>query len=342
MKKTNRFLIVIGCVFAVLTLASCSRSSSGSASSGGASDTGERTFNLTLAHNMAEDHAVHIQLTSFANAVNAASNGTISIRIIPNGTLGSEADTISQIQNGALDMAKVSAGTLGNFNDQWNALSVPYVFNNQQHYFNVMDGDIAQDLYNSTADDGFVGFMWLDSGARSFYTKNTPIHTPADLRGLKIRTMDSQMAIDMMNALGGSSVVMGYSDIYAGMQQGVIDGAENNVTALRDHADVTGYYSFDEHTRIPDIVVISSSTWNAMSDNQRQVMTDCARQASNEYKTAWANFENQVISSVGDKVEFVRDVDIPAFQAACQSIYSDLQANDPEVYAIVERIRNFE
>ena len=340
-KKLHCFAVVLACILAVSMLfVSCAKKDSGSATTGDAKS-GEKTFNLTLAHNMAEDHAVHIQLTSFANAVKEKSNGTINIRIIPNGTLGSEADTISQIQNGALDMAKVSAGTLGNFNNKWNALSVPYVFNNQQHYFSVMDGEIAQDLYNSTADDGFIGLMWLDSGARSFYTKNTPIHEPSDLKGLKIRTMDSQMAIDMMNALGGSSVVMGYSDIYAGMQQGVIDGAENNVTALRDHADVTGYYSFDEHTRIPDIVVISSTTWNEMSDSQRQVMIDCAKQASNDYKKAWADFENQVIASVEGKVEFVRDVDIPAFQAACQSIYSNLQTSDPEVYAIVEKIQNF-
>ena len=300
----------------------------------------EKTFNMKLAHNLAEDHAVHIQLTAFAEAVKEKSNGTINIEVVPNGTLGSEADCISQIQAGALEMTKVSAGTLGNFNNKWNALSVPYVFNDQAHYYSVMDGEIAQDLYKSTEADGFIGLTWLDSGARSFYTANTPIRTPADLAGLKIRTMDSQMAIDMMNALGGSSVVMGYSDIYAGMQQGVIDGAENNVTALRDHADVAGYYCYDEHTRIPDIVVISKSVWDSMSDNQRQIMTECAAQASDDYKTAWKNFEDEVLASVEGKVELITDVDTAAFQEACQSIYENLKTSDPEVYSVVEQIQN--
>lgn len=313
----------------------------GSGEKDSASDSGEKKFNLTLAHNLAEDHAVHIQLTSFVNEVKEKSGGTINIRIIPNGTLGSEADTISQIQNGALDMAKVSAGTLGNFNDAWNALSVPYVFNDQQHYYDVMDGEIAADLYETTVNDGFKGFMWLDSGARSFYTANNAIRKPADLKGLKIRTMDSQMAIDMMNALGGSSVVMGYSDIYAGMQQGVIDGAENNVTALRDHGDVAKYYSFDAHTRIPDIVVISTRIWDQMSDNQKAVMLECAAKASDEYKGAWIDFENQVLKQVEGKVNLVYDVDIAAFQDACQSIYNNLKATDPVVYSYVERIQNF-
>lgn len=158
----------------------------------------------------------------------------------------------------------------------------------------------------------------LDSGARSFYTKATAIRTPADLKGLKIRTMDSQMAIDMMNCLGGSATVMGYSDIYTGMQQGVIDGAENNVTALRDHGDVTKYYCFDEHTRIPDMVIIASSVWNKFSDEQKSIVAECAATATEEYKDAWKKFEDEVLDKAVNQngVELVKDVDIAAFQAS--------------------------
>ncbi|MCI7325505.1 DctP family TRAP transporter solute-binding subunit, partial [bacterium] len=244
-----RFCLRLAAAGAALCLALTGCGSTGAA---GTNADGEQVFNLTLSHGLAEDHAVHIALSAFAEDVKEQSGGTINIEIFPNGVLGSETDNITQIRAGALDMAKVSASTLGNFQNEWNVLSVPYVFNDQQHYYNVMDGDIAQDLYQLTADKGFMGLTWLDSGARSFYTADRAIRTPADLKGLRIRTMDSQMAIDMMDALGGSSTVMGYSEIYTGMQQGVVDGAENNVTALRDHADVTKYYCFDEHTRIPD------------------------------------------------------------------------------------------
>lgn len=316
--------------------------STGGSSAGGSSASGEQTFNLKLSHGLAEDHAVHIAMTAWAEEVAAQSNGTINIQIFPNATLGSEADNISSIQAGALDMAKVSASTLGNFNETWNVLSVPYVFNDKDHYYGVMDSDIAQDLYNLTAEDGFMGLTWLDSGARSFYTADTPIRTPADLRGLKIRTMDSQMAIDMMTAFGGSATVTSYSEIYTGMQQGVIDGAENNVTALRDHADVTQYYCFDEHTRIPDIVVISTNIWNQMSDNQKEIMTTTAKQMTEDYKTAWADFENEILAQAEEKgVEMIRDVDIDAFKEAVQPIYDSLQSEQPDVYAFVERIQAF-
>ena len=318
-----------------LTLTGCAGTTGGTTN-----EDGEPVLNLTLSHGLAEDHAVHIALSAFAEDVKEQSGGTINIEIFPNAVLGSETDNITQIRAGALDMAKVSASTLGNFQEEWNVLSVPYVFNDQQHYYDVMDGDMAQDLYQLTADQGFMGLTWMDSGARSFYTADTPIRTPADLHGLRIRTMDSQMAIDMMTALGGSATVTSYSEIYTAMQQGVIDGAENNVTALRDHADVTQYYCFDEHTRIPDILLISTDTWNKMSDHQRQIMTDCARKMTEDYKTAWLEFEEEVLAAAEEKgVEMIRDVDTAAFQEACQSIYTDLEQNSPEVYEYVQRIQ---
>ena len=314
--------------------------SSQTAGGNGGTSASEQTFNLKLSHGLAEDHAVHIQMTAWAAAVKEKSNGTINIKILPNGQLGSEADNVSSIQAGALDMAKVSASTLGNFNEAWNALSVPYVFNDKNHYYKVMDGEIAGELYNITEGDGFIGLTWLDSGSRSFYTANTPIRVPADLKGLKIRTMDSQIAIDMMNALGGSATVMSYSEIYTGLQQGVIDGAENNITALRDHSDVTKYYCYDEHTRIPDVIVISTKVWNQMSDSQKNIMKETAAAATDEYKTRWADFENEVKTAAeGNGITFVEDVDTAAFQEACQFIYDGLKTSNAEVYAIVEKIQ---
>ena len=329
----KRFVAIVMCIVMVLALAACGSSSGSTASSG------EKSFNLTLAHNLAEDHAVHIAMTAWAEAVKTASNGSITINIVPNGTLGSEADCVSQIQAGQLEMTKVSAGTLANFANEWNCLSVPYVFNDKDHLYKTMNGEIAQDLYKLTESAGFVGLTWLESGTRCFYTANTPIRTPSDLKGLKIRTMDSQMAIDMMTAFGGSATVMGYSEIYTGMQQGVVDGAENNITAMRDHADVTKYYCYDEHTMIPDVIVISTKVWNDMSDAQKEIMRSTAADMTANYKQLWAQFEEDVKAQVEGKVEYVTDVDKAAFQVAVQPIYDNLKASDPATYAFVERIQ---
>lgn len=296
--------------------------------------------NMKLAHNLAEDHAVHIQLAGFAEKVKEQTAGEINIEIVPNGTLGSEGAVLEQVGLGMVEMTKVSASTLGNFAKKWNALSVPYVFDSKEHYYSVMDSEIAEDLYMATEDQNFIGLFWLDSGARSFYTAKTPVRTPADLKGLKIRTMDSQMAIDMMAAMGGSATVMGYSEIYTAMQQGVIDGAENNVTAMRDHKDVTGYYSFDGHTRIPDVVVISTDVWNSLTEEQQTAIKTAAKEASQEYKARWAAFEEEVMAAATN-VEFIRDVDVAAFQAAVEPLYENLKTQDAEVYGVVEKIRGF-
>lgn len=326
--KMKRILALALCLVMVVALAAIAPAASA-----------DKTVYLTLAHNMAEDHAINVALVAWAEAVNEASNGSIEIDVMPGGTLGSEADCVSQIQAGQLEMTKVSAGTLSNFNSAWNCVSVPYVFNDKDHLYKVMNGEIGQDLYKLTEADGFVGLAWLESGTRCFYTAKTPVRTPSDLKGLKIRTMDSQMAIDMMNAFGGSATVMGYGDIYTGMQQGVIDGAENNITAMRDHADVTGYYCYDEHTMIPDVIIISSEIWNSLSEEQQEIMRTTAADMVENYRGLWAQFEEDVKAQVEGKVEYVTDVDKAAFQAAVQGIYENLAKDQPEVYAFVERIQ---
>ncbi len=347
MKRLTRRSIIAASLAVVmaLSLAACggssgSSSSDSGSSSGGASastDGDEKTFNMVLSHGLAEDHPVHIQLLDYADKVKEASNGTINITIRANAVLGSEADNVASLQAGALEMAKVSASTLSNYNSTWDCVSVPYVFDDKDHYYRVMDGDIAEDLYMITEDDGFIALTWFDSGSRSFYTADKAIREPEDLKGLKIRTMDSTMAIEMMDAFGGSATVLGYSDIYTAMQNGTIDGAENNITAMHDHAEVTKYYCYDEHTRIPDILVISLSTWNQLSPNQQEIMKSLAREATEEYKTAWAEAEQEYRAFAEDVgVTFIEDVDKPAFQAACQSIYDGLTG---EVAEYVARIR---
>ncbi len=325
----KRILAAILCLVMIVAVAAVMPVSSSAAN----------TVYLTLAHNMAEDHAINVALVAWAEAVNEATDGAIEIDVMPGGTLGSEADCVSQIQAGQLEMTKVSAGTLSNFNSAWNCVSVPYVFTSKDHLYNVMNGEIGQDLYALTADDGFIGLAWLESGTRCFYTAKTPIRTPSDLKGLKIRTMDSQMAIDMMTAFGGSATPMSYGDIYTGMQQGVIDGAENNITAMRDHADVTGYYCYDEHTMIPDVIIISTEIWNELTPEQQEIMRSTAADMVANYRELWAQFEEDVKAQVEGKIEYVTDVDKAAFQEAVKGIYEKLATDAPETYSFVERIQ---
>ena len=347
MKISRRqFVQVLAVAGASALLTACGGSSNnsaaGSTAASGAAAAAGGSFNLKLGHNLAEDHAVHIQLTSFAEQVKEKTNGTVNIQIIPNGTLGSESDMISQIQAGALDMAKVSASTLGNFSEKYNAFSVPYVFDDQAHYYTYMDSDSAQAVFESTDDQGFRGLTWLDSGARSFYTKATAIRTPADLKGLKIRVQDMKSQTDMMNYLGGIPVAMSYGDVYTSLQTGIIDGTENNETALTTgkHGEVCKVYSVDQHAMIPDVLIMSEKVWKQISPEDQQIILEAAHNSTEAHKVMWDTAIEEAVKEAQETmgVEFVYDVDKEAFREATQPMIEAYENEYPGVKTLMDTI----
>ena len=347
MKISRRqFVQVLAVAGASALLTACGGSSNnsaaGSTAASGAAAAAGGSFNLKLGHNLAEDHAVHIQLTSFAEQVKEKTNGTVNIQIIPNGTLGSESDMISQIQAGALDMAKVSASTLGNFSEKYNAFSVPYVFDDQTHYYTYMDSDSAQAVFESTDDQGFRGLTWLDSGARSFYTKATAIRTPADLKGLKIRVQDMKSQTDMMNYLGGIPVAMSYGDVYTSLQTGIIDGTENNETALTTgkHGEVCKVYSVDQHAMIPDVLIMSEKVWKQISPEDQEIILEAAHNSTEAHKVMWDTAIEEAVKEAQETmgVEFVYDVDKEAFREATQPMIEAYENEYPGVKTLMDTI----
>ncbi|SFL78146.1 TRAP transporter substrate-binding protein [Salibacterium qingdaonense] len=329
----KKYMKAIGVGSLLLFGAACGNSggeSSGSSdeSSGSESSSGSEQ-NLRLAHNLGEDHPVHQGLVDFKDRVEENSDN-MSVEIFPNGTLGSENEVLEQVQNGGIDMTKVSAGALENFASEYAVFSLPYIFEDQEHFYNSMESEPVQELYQSTEDQGFVGLTYYDSGARSFYTKDTPIKHPDDLQGLKIRVMDSQTQIDMVEQMGGSPTPMPYGDIYTGLQQGVIDGAESNPTALTNgnHGEVAKTFSYDEHTRIPDIVVMSADTWNGLSSEQQDIVKNAAEQSTETQKEIWAETVEEAKTQAKEMgVEFY-EVDKEPFREAVQPMIEEYRQDE--------------
>ncbi len=326
-----------------LSLAACGSSGGNSTASGGdAPAASGQKLELKLAHNLAEDHPLHIAIQQFADDVAAGTDGNVTIKVFPNGMLGTEREVMEQVKNGALDMTRVGAASLENFSEVFSAFTVPYLFDDEAHFYRVMDGPLAEKIYTATEAQGFMGLTYFDGGARSFYTKDTPINSPEDLKGLKIRVMENPSSIRMMELFDASATPMAYGDIYTALQQGVLDGAENNPTALTlgKHGEVAKYYSFDEHTRIPDFLVISTSTWEKIPEEYRPVIKEAAAKATEAHKTLWKESVDTAIKEAEEKygVEFVYP-DKKAFQEAVKPMYEELKAK-PEVYEIVEEILN--
>lgn len=261
---------------AIATLSGCS---------GGVQD----PKHLLVAHGHGEWHPVNIGLTTFAETVEAQTDYTFSV--YPNGQLGDDSAMVQLVKAGVLDVAKVSAGALEQFNPAYSIFSVPYVFQSTEHYFNTMNNSEAvQEIFNSTRDDGFIAIGWFDSGARSIYTtKEGPVESPKDLNGLKIRTMNSPTSVEMINNMGGSATPMSSGEVYTSLQQGILDGAENNETVLVDdgHGEVCKSYTYTQHQYLPDIVIMSIETYDAMSEEERQVVYDAMKEAWQAHENEW-------------------------------------------------------
>lgn len=336
MKKKILSLILI-VTMALSGLTGCANT--GATSS--ATATKENPLILTLSHGLSETHSVHIAMTEFADLVEQRTDGRIQVKIYPNGQLGSETENMEQLMAGVISMTKVSAPGLATYNEAYHTFGLPYIFDDTQDFYNVMDSDEMRDFFLSSEKDGFVTLTYYTSGARSFYTKDKPVRTPSDLAGLKIRVQDMKSQTDMLKALGGIPVAMSYGDVYTSLQTGIIDGTENNETALTTgkHGEICKVYSTDQHAMIPDVMVMSAKIWDTISDSDKQIILQAAHESTESHKVEWDKATNQAIEEAKQMgVTFVDDVDKQAFRDATSGMVEDYCNKYPGVDKLLTTI----
>lgn len=255
---------------------------------------------LKLGHSLDQQHPVHLALEHMGQRLQEKSAGTVELQIFPNSQLGSETECIEQLQRGALDMTKTSTAPLEGFLPEFAIFGVPYLFRDEAHAWQVYTGEIGKELLRKGSEVGLRGLCYLDAGARSFYTVNTPILKPDDLKGLKIRVQASQTAMEMVEALGGSPTPMSFGELYTGLQQGMVDGAENNPPSFYSnrHFEVCKHLSLDEHARVPDILLISESVWNNLPSQVQQWVQESADEAAEFQRTLWQEKTVEVLEDV--------------------------------------------
>jgi len=247
---------------------------------------------LRLAHGLAENHPVHLAMQRFADLAKQKTKGEIEIKIFANGTLGGERETLEQVQNGVLEMTKASASPLETFAPEYKVFNLPFVFRDKAHFFKVVDGPVGNAILNSSKSRGFIGLTFYDAGARSFYAKKA-INTPDDLKGMKIRVQQSPTTIKMVQALGASPTPMPWGEVYPALQAGVVDGAENNITALTTgrHGEVSKFFSLTEHQMVPDVLIISTSKWDTLKKPVQDALREAAHESFVYQRKLWADAE---------------------------------------------------
>lgn len=303
--------------------------------------TAENPMVITLAHNLSDTHVTGIAIQEFADKVKELSGGRIEIRIFPNGTLGSETEVMEQLMAGVVDMTKVSAPSMATYNEGYHTFGLPYLFENEEQFYKVMDSQDMQDFFLSSEEDGFVTLTYYTSGARSFYTIDKPIRTPEDLKGLKLRVQDMKSQTDMVKTLGGTPVAMALGDVYTALETGIIDGSENNETAMvLGHGEVCKYFSLDQHSMIPDVMVISTSTWNSLTEEDQQILLQAAKESTADHIVAWDKEIDEAVETAKNElgVTFIEDVDKEAFQEATAGMVDEYCAQYPKVQEVVDII----
>ncbi len=282
-------------------------------------------------------------MNEFARLVEEKTNGEVTVQFYPDSQLGSEVELIELTQTGAIDFTKVSASALEGFSKDYSIFGIPYMFEDEDHFFRVMENaEIMEPIYTSTEDMGFVGLTYYNSGQRSFYMTDGPILSPDDLKGKKIRTMQSETAIQMVELLGGSAVPMSSSEVFTSLQSNLIDGAENNEFVLHTagHGAVTKYYSYDEHTRVPDIIIMNSTLEDRLTPEQFTAVKEAAVESTEFEKEAYAKAveEEKRIATEEYGVEYFTDIDKAPFLEAVQPLHEKFK-NDPKFSDTYNKIR---
>ena len=262
-------------------------------STGTQADTGVRV--LKVAHSLPTSHPVHKGLEEMKRIAEERSGGKLKLNIFPSEQLGTETQCLEKVQAGTLDITKVSAAAIGNFVPSYQIFGLPYLFEDEEHYWKVLGGPVGDEMLDvvKTRGDGspsgLQGLGYFDSGSRSFYTVK-PVTTPADLAGKKIRVMNDQVAMDMVQAMGGSPTPISFGELYTALKQGTVDGAENNPPSFVSsrHYEICKNYTLDHHSRIPDVILISSEVWDTLDGEQRGWLREAVDEASDFQRELWA------------------------------------------------------
>jgi len=298
-----------------------------------------RSAKMKLAHAMPLDHPVHNSLVWFAEQVSERTD--VNVKVYPTAMLGGEEGTLQMLQSGTLAFTKVGSGLIASFSKQYSIFSLPYLYKDVEAYEKVINGPIGLGILESSENDGFIGLAALSSGARGFYS-NHKIQKASDLKGLKIRVMNSPIDIDTMNTLGGSAVPISSTEVYSALQQGVVDGAENNIPTYfaNRHYEVAKYYTLDHHTMTPDILAVSTEVWKKISPKDRNTIKTISVELQGVHKQFWDAYveeaKGKIIQAGGEIVE----ADIASFQDKVKPVYAKFLKDNPELTDLLTKIQN--
>ena len=240
------------------------------------------------------DYPTTAAVIHMGEKLSAQTDGRLSIRMFPSGQMGDESTTLEKTRAGAIDILRVSMSPVGGILPQVSVFNMPFVFRDMDHQHKVLDGDVGTKLAQEISDSnlGLVFLGWMDAGSRSLITKK-PVTTLDDLKGVKIRLQNNPIGLDTFKALGANPIVLPVGDVFASLQTGVIDAAENNEPTFDTENYVvagTKYFDLTEHFMIPEVLAFSKRKWSTLSPEDRTLIMKLAKEAQAEERVLWADY----------------------------------------------------
>lgn len=286
----------------------------------------EQHVTLRIGHTLDTQHSVHQALEYMAERLHHYSEGGMLIKLYPNGQLGSERDMIELLQIGSLAMTKVSAASLEGFVPEMKVFGIPYLFRSDAHRWQVLESQIGEQILAATRKARFTGMAYMDAGSRSFYMTTQPVIHPQDVVGKKIRVLNSPMAVRLVSAMKGAATPLSWGELYAALQQGVVDGAENNPPSYYSsrHYEIAPYYSLNEHASIPDVIIASNHVLASLSPQQQQWLELAMEEAVVRQRQLWQEAEQLALQKLRAAGVSIVEPEKSAFFEAVAPLHREL------------------
>lgn len=299
---------------------------------------------LKLAFNQPENHPQYKAMKEFGEKFSERTGGAYSVEIFPNELLGAQRETIELVQTGTIAMSLVAGSLLENFNEDFSVFNLPYVFDSAEHQMAVLNNqEVVGDLYGSLKDQGLFVAGAFHSGVRNVYNKEKPVNTPEDLKGMKIRIIESDTNIQMMSQMGGTGTPMGQGEVYTAIQSGVIEGGENNelIYSNLKHAEIAPYYSYTKHLMFPDYLLVNSKLFDGMSEEHQQIFKEELLVAIDQEVVMWDEDVKKAIADAEAAGAIFNEVDVDAFREATKPVVESklVSENAKALYEKVQAAR---
>lgn len=285
-----------------------------------------------------EDYPVSHGMEAFAAELAEKTGGDLTAKVFHGGVLGSQPDAIEQLRLGALDFGVFSLGPMGQVVPEANVVSLPFIFQSVPDMYRLMDGEAGAALNAGLEAKGIKALGYYDAGARSFYNSIKPINEPSDVGGMKIRVMNNDLFVGMVESLGGNATPMAFAEVYQSIKTGVVDGAENNPPSYEstNHFEVAGYYSMSQHLIIPECLCMSLKTWDSLSAEQQDIVAAAGKASTDLQRQLWGEREAASMEKVMSGGVVVNEIaDKTPFQDAMQPVYAQFLEQSPDLADLV-------